>query len=99
MGVPTFPWRSKRFTADGQVSNAKTILGTVTINRAATTAGTITIYDSLTETGTIITAIRIDTATNGQTATTLHFDRRCLIGLYVGFDGTIVAGDITVTYE
>jgi hypothetical protein len=97
-GVTDTGFDYKHLTADGQVKAGKGMLHTVTINKPATTAGVITLYDSLTEVAPVIAAITVGLKTEGQGISCLVFDLAFQTGLYVGFDGTIVGADITVTY-
>ena len=92
-------WRYLAVTADVQVKAGRGILHSVIITTPATTAGVITLYDSLTETGIEIASIRVDVVGNDQMQATLIFDTEFTTGLYVGYDGTIVAARITVTYD
>lgn len=97
--VLDYPFKYKNCTADTQVSAHPGVLHTVTINGPATTAGKITLYDSLTETGTVIATLTVGLKTESQGISCLVFDDRFTTGLYVGFDGTIAGGDITVSYK
>jgi hypothetical protein len=93
------PWKYKHCAADTQVSDHKGVLHSVTINGPATTAGKITLYDNTAESGTdIIAILSVGLKTESQGITCLIFDCEFSTGLYVGFDGTIVGADITVTY-
>lgn len=94
--------RGDRFlavTADVQVKAGKGILRKFVITTLPSTGGAITLYDSLTETGTVIATITIPTAANGGRLETLDFDVNFATGLYVGYDGTIVAARGTVTFD
>jgi hypothetical protein len=80
-------------TADAQVKSVAGRLHTVTVN-AVTTGGVLTIYDNTAESGTVIAVI---TLVANDKPVTLTYDVLCSTGIYVGFDGTLVA-DVTVSY-
>jgi len=80
-------------TGSVQVLAAAGVLHTITVN-AGTTTGTITIYDNPAATGTKIASINVIKDLNPFT---LIFDCACANGIYVSYDGTVVA-DLTCTY-
>lgn len=81
-------------TGDTLVKNSSGTLHSLTVN-ACTVGGTLTIYDSLNEAGTLIAIIIIPINPNPFT---LIYDVTFNTGLYLGFDGVLVA-DITVSYD
>lgn len=93
-----YGWPYRHVTADLQVKAGKGILHRITLN-GLTTAGDLTLYDSLTETGTVIAVLHLDPATSiSVQPITFEYDLEFLTGLYLGFDGSLVA-DLTVMYS
>ena len=93
-----YSWR--HLTVTTQVSTAKGILHTVTINRPDALAGcTVTIYDSAAgATADILAIIAMDSALF-VIPNTLMYDAKFENGLYVEFSaGVWATGDITVSY-
>ena len=81
-------------TADVLVKTGRGILHKVVLN-GLTTAGDLTLYDSLTEGGAVIAVLHIDPTTSiSVQPLTFHYDCELTIGLYAGFDATLVA-DLT----
>jgi len=79
---------------DTEVKGESGFLHTVTVN-ACTTAGNLTIYDNDVEAGDVIAVIVLPL---NPAPFTLTYDIEFANGLYLGFDGVLVA-DITVSYE
>ncbi len=96
--VTGFPYEYSHVDADKQVSAGPCNLHTIVVN-GLTTAGDCTIYDSLTEAGTVIGVLHLDPTTSVSVQPiTFLYDVRCKVGLYLGFDGALVA-DLTVSYK
>ncbi len=94
----SFGWPYAHVAADAQVKAGKGILHSIVLN-GLTTAGDLTVYDSLTEAGTVIAVLHIDVTTSlSVQPITFLYDLKFATGLYMGFDGTLVA-DFTVTFS
>jgi len=93
-----FPWEYKHCTVDTQVSARPGVLHTIVVN-GLTTAGDVTIYDNTAESGTVIGVIHLNPTTSiSVPPITLLYDCKFSVGLYAGFDATLVA-DLTITYK
>ena len=93
-----FAWPYTHVTADAQVKAGKGILHSIVLN-GLTTAGDLTLYDSLTEAGTVIAVLHLDVSTSiSVQPITFLYDLKFSTGLYLGFDGTLVA-DFTVMHS
>ena len=93
-----FPWTASHVTADTQVKAGAGVLHSVVVN-GLTTAGDATIYNSLTEVAPIIAVLHLDPTTSVSfQGITFLYDCEMSTGIYIGFDGTLVA-DLTVMYH
>lgn len=80
-------------TADGQVKGSAGYIKHYVVTNV-TVGGTLTIYNSLTETGTIISQVTLPIS---NTPVYIPIEANASIGIYVGFDVTLV-GRVAVTY-
>jgi hypothetical protein len=94
------PFESKYLAATDQVTTARGILHTVTINRGDPQAmAHITLYDSAAgATADIIAVIVMDTSVF-VVPVTLVYDVELENGLYVEFSAGFTVGNITVSYR
>ena len=93
--LATRGWPYTHVAADAQVKAGRGILHSIVLN-GLTTAGDCTVYDSLTEAGAVIAVLHIDPTTSiSVQPITFEYDLEFTIGLYMGFDATLVA-DFTV---
>ncbi len=93
-----FGWPYTHVTADVQIKAGQGVLHSIVLN-GLTTAGDLTLYDSLTEAGTVIAVLHIDPTTSiSVQPITFLYDLKFTTGLYLGFDGTLVA-DFTVMHS
>ena len=96
--ITDFGWPYTHVTGDVQVKAGQGVLHSVALN-GLTTAGDLTIYDSLTEAGTVIAVLHIDPTTSiSVQLITFLYDLEFSTGLYLGFDGSLVA-DFTVMHN
>ena len=96
--VSAFGWMYKHVAADAQVSAGPCVLHTIVVN-GLPTAGDCTVYDNQAGTGNVIAILHLNPATSiSVQPITLFYDVRCLTGLYLDFDATLVA-DLTVSYR
>ena len=96
--VLDFPWTPRHVIADTLVRTGVGVLHTIVVN-GLTTAGDATIYDNTAESGTIIGILHLNPATSVSVQPiTFLYDCKFSTGLYIGYDGTLVA-DLTVTYN
>lgn len=93
-----FPWDYSHVTADKQVCAHPCVLHSIVIN-GLTTVGDATIYDNTVTGGTVIGVLHLNTATSVSVQPlTLLYDCACKTGLYIEFDGSLVA-DLTVNFK
>lgn len=93
-----FPWKYSHVDADRQISAGPCVLHAITVN-GLTTAGDCIVYDNPAAAGNVIAVLHLDPATSVSVQPVpLLYDVECLIGLYLDFDGTLVA-DLTVAYK
>lgn len=74
-------------------------LNSFIINQAVTTTTQVVLWDGLASTGTIIATIEINTATNGQMASALHYGCQFRTGLFVDLSATTTDLDVTLVYN
>jgi len=96
--VIDFPWNYAHVTADAQVSAGPCSLHSIVVN-GLTTAGDCIVYDSPDTGGDIIAVLHLDLTTSVSVQPIpFIYDVKCKNGLYLEFDGTLVA-DLTVSYR
>lgn len=96
--VTDFPWIYAHVAASTQVSAGSCVLYTITVN-GLTTAGDCIIYDNPAAAGNVIGVLHLDPTTSiSVQPITFLYDVECLTGLYLDYDGTLVA-DLTVSYK
>lgn len=96
--VSDFPWEYAHCVSDVQVSAVPCVLHSIVVN-GLTTAGDCTVYDNPAATGSVIAILHLDPTTSiSVQPITLLYDVRCLTGLYLDFDQSLVA-DLTVSYK
>lgn len=93
-----FPWDYAHVTEDTAVKAGPCVLHSIVVN-GLTTAGDATVYDNTAGSGNVIAVLHLDTTTSiSVQPITLLYDVRCITGLYIEFDDTLVA-DLTVSYK
>jgi hypothetical protein len=93
-----FPWNYAHVTADTAVCTHPCVLHSIVLN-GLTTVGDATIYDNTVTGGTVIGVLHLAVATSvAVQPITLLYDCECKTGLYIEFDGTLVA-DLTINYK
>jgi len=96
--IADFPWNYAHVAASAQVSAGSCVLHTIVVN-GLNTAGDCTVYDNPAAAGNVVAVIHLDPATSiSVQPITLTYDVGCLTGLYLDFDGTLVA-DLTVSFR
>ncbi len=95
--VVDFGYQFVHVAADALVHTGKGILHTIVLN-GLTTEGDCTVYDGVDNTGAVIAVLHLwdDTSVSVQPIT-LTYDCRVSTGIYLDYDGTLVA-DFTVTF-
>lgn len=93
-----FPFTHGVATADTQIAAGAAFLHSINVSptAAATTAGLITVYDSTTESGTVVAQFWCPT--NDTVVKTFLLDSQCTTGIYVGFDATVTAHTVSLSY-
>ena len=96
--VTDFPWEYAHVAADSLIRTGQGVLHSIVLN-GLTTFGDATVYDNTAESGTVIAVLHLNTgASVSVQPITLLYDVKFKTGLYIGFDGTLVA-DLTVSYK
>jgi len=96
--VTDFPWNYAHVAASVQVSPGPCVLHHITVN-GLTTAGDCTVHDNPAAAGTVIAILHLDPTTSiSVQPINLAYDVECGTGLYLLYDGTLVA-DLTVSYK
>jgi hypothetical protein len=93
-----FPFLNGRVTADGQIKASAGFVHCISVSptAAVSTAGTITVYDNTAESGTVLATIFCPT--NDTVVKTIPIDCVAGTGIYVGFDATVTAHSVNVSY-
>ena len=95
--VLDFPWRYAHVDASAQVLPGPGALHSIVVN-GLTTAGDCIIYDNPAAAGNVIGVLHLDPTTSiSVQPITFLYDIECETGLYLDYDGTLVA-DLTVSY-